>query len=364
MGPTIFTKAAAFTAAGLATLLLDVAHADVTIKERVAVEGTGIMSVANMSGTTTSSISGKRSRTDSDMQMESRLVRMFARGVGQNTEIVRLDDDKVYKLNVKKKQYTETSLAELRAQLAQAAEQSKQAQEKQPSPAGIDESQCEWSEPKVDVNKTGAKATIAGFDSNQVTIVVRQSCKDRKTGSVCDIALSLDEWVAPSFEGSDEALKFHQAYAQQMGLTNGGREVTERAEALFGRYKGAWAKVADKMRDVKGYPVKSTFAFGFGGQQCQNSASGGSTSASEESGSRSTAAQTPGGLAGQIAGSIFGRKKKQPAAESAAPATPAPAAMNGMVTPVTVSAELISISKDALSASTFEVPPGFKKVAE
>jgi len=38
------------------------AEADVMIQERVAIEGRGLMSVASMSGTSTTSISGKRAR--------------------------------------------------------------------------------------------------------------------------------------------------------------------------------------------------------------------------------------------------------------------------------------------------------------
>ena len=339
--------------AALATV--GVAHADVTMKERIAVEGQGMMAMANMSGTSTVAVSGKRSRTDNDLQMESKLVRMFARGAGQTSEIVRLDDDKVYDINNAKKTYTESSLTERRAQLQKAMDQAKQQQEKQPSPTGMDESECEWSDPTAEVNRTGQKATIAGFAAEQVTLVTKQSCKNRKTGAVCDVALYLDEWVAPGFDAGDEVTKYRMAYAQQMGLMNGGREVTERAEALFSRYKSAWSKVVGKMRDIKGYPVKTSFTMGFGGPQCQ----GGANTQTADS----SPAQTPGGLAGQIAGSLFKRKKKEEA-PSAAPATPVPAALNGMVMPLKVTSELLSVSKDSLGAGSFDPPAGYKKVVQ
>lgn len=347
-----------FLSATLASIAFDVAHADVTLKERIAVEGQGLMAVANMSGTSTTAISGKRARQESDLQMENRLARMFARGVGQTTEIVRLDEDKVFEIDQKKRTYKEQSLAEQRARLQQAAEQAKEQQAKQPSPTGMDESDCEWSEPTADVKRTGAKATIAGFDAEQVSIVGKQSCKSKKNGSVCDIALYLDEWIAPGFTMADEVTKYRVAYAQQMGLPSGGRDVTERAEAMMGRYKGAWAKVAEKMKDVKGYPVKSSFSLGMGGPQCTNGNSG------EGSSSSSQSQPNPAGVAGEIAGALFGRKKKQEAAASSTPATPSPAAANGMFVPLTISSELLSVSKDALPADTFQVPAGFKKVAD
>ena len=350
---------AAFVSATLLTLTAGVADADVTMKEHLAVEGQGIMAMANMSGTTTMSISGKRARTDNDLQMESRLVRMFARGVGSNTEIVRLDEDKVFELNNAKRTYTESSLTERRAQMEKAMEQAKQQQEKQPAPTGMDESECEWSDPTAEVNRTGQKATIAGFAAEQVTLVTKQSCKNRKTGAVCDVALYLDEWVAPGFDAGEEVRSYQVAYAQQMGLMNGGREVTERAEALFGRYKSAWAKVVDKMRDIKGYPVKTSFAMGFGGPQCQDA------NHQQTADSGSSTAESPGGLAGQIAGSLFKRKKKpEETAAPTTPATPLPAAMNGMIVPLKVTSELLSVSKDSVGTDAFAPPAAYKKVTD
>jgi hypothetical protein len=163
--------------------------------------------------------------------------------------------------------------------------------------------------------------------------------------------------VAPGFDAGDEVNKYRIAYAQQMGMMNSGREVTERAEALFSRYKSAWSKVVDKMRDIKGYPVRTSFTMGFGGPQCQGQ--GGANTQTADS----SASQTPGGLAGQIAGSLFKRKKKQQE-ETAAPATPVPAALNGMIMPLKVTSELLSVSKDSLGAGAFDPPAGYKKIAE
>jgi hypothetical protein len=363
------------------------AQADITLEEKILVEGVGIMAMANMTGTTTTAISGQRARTDSDIQMQSRLVRMFARDAGQTTEIIRLDEDKIYDVNLKKKQYVEVSLADKRAELAKAMDQAKDAQEKQPAPTGMDESQCEWSDPKVDVKKTGQKATIAGFDAEQTTIVASQSCKDKKTGAVCDVAITLDQWLAPGYDGGAEQQKFYMAYAQKMGLS-GTRDANQRAEQLFGRYEGIWKQLATKMSSVKGYPVRSSFALGFGGPQCQTAKEAEQQNATlppaptagslaqatgqvaGQEAARKAGASAFGGVAGEIggriAGGLFNRKKKaeeQPAEEPAAASATTAVASNGMVTPLRITSELISVKKDSVSADTFEVPAGFKKVA-
>src|SRR5690606_33205435 len=97
------------------------AHGDVTMEQRMRVDGPGGMKFLNMSGTTVTMISGDRSRTESDLKMESRLMRMF--GGGSTAEIVRLDQEKVYQLNLKKKTYTETTFEEQRAALEQSMQQ-------------------------------------------------------------------------------------------------------------------------------------------------------------------------------------------------------------------------------------------------
>jgi hypothetical protein len=353
-----------------AGLTVQVAQADVVIEERISVQGSGLMSFANMSGHTVTSISGDKARMENDIQMHSRVARMFARGAEDTTQIIRLGEDKVYDLNDKKKQYTETSLAEMRAQMQKAMEQTQQAQQQQPAPTGMNESDCEWSEPKLDVKKTGAKGTFAGFSAEQHTIVASQSCKDRKTGAVCDIALVLDQWIAPGFEGSAEALSFHQAFAQKLGFdASASQDFARRAESMFSRYPGMWKQVADKMASVKGYPVKSMMAMGVGGPQCQNTQTAqGDPEAGTSSPSSSSPPTSIGGVAGEIggriAGSIFGRKKQADAQNtSAADSEPLPAALNGLVTPLRITSELVSIRKDAVAADAFEVPAGFKKVS-
>ena len=56
------------------------AQADVTMQEQMNLSGAGMMKMANMNGTTTTTISGNKARTESTMQFESGLMRTFARG--------------------------------------------------------------------------------------------------------------------------------------------------------------------------------------------------------------------------------------------------------------------------------------------
>jgi hypothetical protein len=334
---------------GLALIAIPTAQADVTLTEKTSVEGAGMLRMGNMNGTTTTSISGHKARIESDMEMQSRMVRMLAHGaLGPTAQIVRLDEDKAFDLKLKKKEYTEESISARSARLKQAMQQ---ASSSQPPVGGVDESQCDWQEPKADVKRTGETANVAGFDAERVTVTASQACRDRKTGSVCEFSLLLDQWVSPKFAGGDDAQAFYTAYAQQMGVD--AQSGMQRAETMFGRYKGVWAEVASKMRDIKGYPVRSSFGLAIGGPQCQSN-----SGQAQANGGGS--AEGGGSIAAKIAGSIFNRKKSN---DSAGGGAQAPAAPNGFLPLITVRSELVSVSNDAVPASAFEVPADFKQIA-
>ena len=184
-------------AVSAAVCCMSTAQADVTTQEHMSVSGSGLMSMANMSGTTTTTISGSRARTESNLQFESGMMRALSRGAGQSTEIVQLDTDKIIELNVKKKTYTQSTFTERREQMQKSmADMQKGQAAQQQSASGVDAEQCEWSEPKANVIRNGEKATIGGFPAERVVITATQSCTDKKTGQVCDFGLTLDQWFA------------------------------------------------------------------------------------------------------------------------------------------------------------------------
>jgi len=359
MGKTPWSRLALGCA--VAAALATAAHADVTMQERLSVNGLGMMKLANMSGTTTTIISGDRARTDSDLQFESGMLRAFAGGMGQSTQIVRLDQDKIYTLDTKKKTYTETTFAETRARMEQAMQKMQESQaSQQQATSGVDDSQCEWSEPKSDLKRSGEKATIAGYEAEHVTVTATQSCKDKKTGQVCDFGLILDEWVAPGFEQSKETLAYQQAYAEKLGLkASASRDFAERAESMFGRYKGIWAEIANKMKEVPGYPVKASFGLGVGGPQCQNTQE---AQAQQSQQSQAQGGSAPTSISGALGGALGGLfKKKDSAQPAASSATPPPAMPGGLMPFMTIGTELISVTTGAVNPQSFEIPADFRK---
>jgi hypothetical protein len=284
--------------------------------------------------------------------------------MGPSAEIVRLDQDKLYHLNINKKEYTETTFEQMREQMKKMSDQMASADGKR-QPSAIDESKCEWLPAKADVRKSGEKAQFAGYDAERVTITASQPCKDKETGSICEVALVLDEWLSTGFAEGAEAQKYYKAYAAKMGLDpSTSQDASQKAQAMFGRYKGIWSEVAAKMQGVKGYPVKTSFTLALGGQQCKNSNAQQAQSSSDSDSSGSSS--SPSGLAGAMAGKLGGlfHKKKDdaetPAAQSAPTATPA-AVPPGDVALMTISSQLVSVSTNAAGPDAFTVPADFKR---
>jgi hypothetical protein len=329
--------------------------AEVTIEETLRVEGAGLMTMVNMSGTSVTRISGDRGRIDSDLQMESRMMRMVG-GLGPTAEIVRLDEERLISLDLKDKTYSEITFAAQRAEMEEAMSQMRESQQaQQQGMSGIDESECEWSEATASVERSGDTATIGGYRAEQLRLTATQSCRDRKSGQVCDFGLRLEQWIAPEFEAASEVLRFYQAYAEKLGLdATGSRGFAERTETMFGGYEGIWEALAEHMQSLEGYPVKSSISLVMGGEECE------SVQQMQAAGSAGTPGlgEAIGGALGGRLGGLLGRKRDDSA--KTAPAAPAAGPVDGMLTLMTITNELVSVSRGPVAAETFEIPAGFR----
>lgn len=343
-------------ALGTVLLCAAPAMADVTIEEKLRVEGEGLMRFMNMSGTSVTRIANDRARTDTDLQMESRMMRRLSR-TGPTAEIVRLDEDTVISLDLRERTYFQTTFAEQQAELEQAmAEMRESQQAQQQGMSGIDESQCEWSDATVSVERSGATATFAGYQAEQLVLTASQSCRNPETGEVCGYGLRLEQWIAPEFEAAPEVLSFYQAYAARMGLdATASRSFAERAESMFAGYEGIWQALTEHMEALDGYPVKSSISLSIGGPQCESI-----RSAEGAAGAPGLGEVVGGALGGRLGGAL-GRRRDDSRSRAEAEA-PADTPGDGMLTMMTISNELVSVSRAPVAADTFEVPAGFRRV--
>jgi hypothetical protein len=378
------------------------ARADVVIEETMNTDGVAGFSMLAMQGTTTRSLTADKSRTESNVQFKSKFLNTFAGKGGPSSQIVRLDKGVMWDVQSKDKTYTETSFADARAAMEKAMQQmeaaSKQAAAQQPQqqlPISTEDSQC--SAPVVEAKDTGEQATIAGHETKRATVSLKQTCKDPKTMKSCDMVFSIDEWLAAQAPGMDESKAFAQNYAKQMGLDPSSLQAMQsRMQNAFSQYKGTWTELMQKASTFQGYPLKSAMQITMGGPQCTTDdgtqvasapgfsdavvaglEAGASTAAGEVASAATQAAvsKVGGGAAGAVAGSAVGgfaskfgssmmsklhkKDTEQPKADTAAAAAPTEA---GMIRLFRVQTETTAIRGDAIPASTFDVPAGYKKI--
>jgi hypothetical protein len=376
------------------------ARADVVIEESMNTDGVAGFSMLAMQGTTTRSLSADKSRTDSNVQFKSKLLSTFAGKSGNTSQIVRLDKGFIYEVQPKDKTYTERSFVDARAAMEKAMQQmeaaSQQTQAQQPQqqlPISADESQC--SSPVVESRQTGEQATIAGYQTSRQIVSLKQTCKDPKTMKSCDMVWSIEEWLAAQAPGMDESRAFALNYAKQLGLDASSLQAMQsRMQHAFSQYKDTWTDLMQKASSFQGYPLKSTMQMSMGGPECTTDdgtqvasdpvfadaveagiEAGVGTAAGEAASAVTQAAveKVGGGAAGSVAGSAVGgfaskfgssmmsklhkKETAQPKTEAAAASTDA-----GMIRLFRVQTETTAIRGDAIPASTFEVPAGYKQV--
>ena len=118
----------------------------------------------------------------------------------EDVDLVRLDADKIDHLDLTKKQYTEQTFEELRARMQQALDKAQDKDNKDPGAAQesqkpMDDSKCEWLDPKVDVRRSLTRRNVctpkpsivaklrgsARSDISHNTMCIASGCSDTKS---------------------------------------------------------------------------------------------------------------------------------------------------------------------------------------
>lgn len=365
--------------------------ADVTLKQNITVSASGSMSMMGSSGTVTTVVSGDRGRTENQVESNSAMIRKFAKNVNTAT-IVLLDDELMLNLAPEKKQYSEMTFEQLRAQMEQSMEQAEKLGESGALPVNQDE--CQWSPPEMTVDNTGEKQKFAGIKAKQTIISVSQTCTVPNSEKSCNMIWNLEFWNAKRMPGGDEAMNFQKGMARAMGGDEELGLVQAQARGLVAMFKNGWEDVMKESGKMDGFPVKTVMSLEMGGENCTTGAgqpiamddvwgqaadAGADAAASSAAGQVGSAVGSQaaesvgGGVGGSIAGSAIGaasrelmsgafnkfRKKKKKDEPAAQPANPA----SGTVKLFEITTELTAVDDKNVSDDLFVVPAGWKKVS-
>ncbi len=307
-------------------------HANVKTEEKSRVTLSGMMGrMMNLFGgkaakegvVSTVAVSGDRKVTISE-----------ARG-----QIVDLKEEQIYDLDMRKKNYTITTFAELRQKMEEAQTKAKEDIAKAPAE---EQPRSEGKEMQIDfdVKNTGVTKTINGFDTREVVITVTAREKDRTLEESGGMVMTVDNWLTKSQPALKEIADFDRRYFQKLAgpMIQIDAQQMAVALAMMPGLKEAFARVNKEALDGTAIQSTTTIEAVKSAEQIRQ----------EESGASGDKA-SPTSVSGAIGGLMKRRQKASAEKNADSPRTPF----------MTISNEVLSISTDA-SAADVAIPEGFK----
>ena len=250
-------------------------------------------------------------------------------------EIVDLTEEKVYQLDVKKKQYTVRTFAQIRQEWEDAqAKAAKQTQSEKP--AEKQEAAAPQTEIDVTVKETGEHKTIAGRETREVIMTVTMRQKGQKLEEGGGTVMTSHMWIAAKVAPLDELMEFQMRYYKAVYGGMFGTGDMQQMAALSAMLRGFSAmseKMAAEGKKMQGSPLATTTTME-------------SVKSADEmkAASQPDQQQKPSGIGGML-GAKLG---------------PKPAAPQQRSLVMTTSSEYLSIEPAATDADV-AIPVGFKE---
>jgi hypothetical protein len=249
-----------------------------------------------------------------------------------NGRIVDLGEEKVYELDIRKKEYRVTTFEELRRQIREAQEKAEKEAKESDEPGretpGKNDKQKEV-EIDFDVKETGQIRSLAGYDTRQViiTLTVREKGKTLDDGG--GLVVTADSWLGPEIPALKELTEFELKYWKAIAPETANISAQQMATvmAMYPMVKQAMDRLNQEKVNLKGTALATTTTF-----------EGVKSKAQIEEQSKNSGS---GGLGGMLARRVM-KKNDSPRA-----------------TIFTFSSETLEIAS-AVGAGDVEVPAGFK----
>lgn len=135
-------------------------------------------------------------------------------------QIVDLAEEKIYDVDLKKKEYKVTTFEEMRRRMKEATEQAEkdakeQAGKEQEQQKEKQEPVKEW-ELDFDAKETGQKKQIAGYDARQVIMTVTFREKGKPIEESGGVVMTSDTWFGPNIPALKELIAFEMRYYKKL----------------------------------------------------------------------------------------------------------------------------------------------------
>jgi hypothetical protein len=275
---------------------------------------------------------------------------------GDTGQIIDLDEEKVYDLDVKGKSYRVTTFEEMRRRMQEAMEKARQQQaQAAPTPAPAPEPGQEM-QIDFDIKESGQRKTISGYDCREVVLTVSVYEKGKKLEESGGMVMTGNMWLAPRIPELKEMEEFDLRYAQKMGEIFASAMSPEQMGALMSAYPymaEAMAKFNKESVNLDGTTILTTVTME-GVQSREQAAQQAQQQQGSEQGSGSGGRGIPsvGGILGGL-GRRAVRRGADQQQESNTASTP------GRSTLMTMTDELVKVSTDVPDTDV-AIPAGFR----
>ena len=177
----------------------------------------------------------------------------------QTGELVDLAAEKVYEIDFKGKSYTVKTFAEIRKEWEEAQakmkEQAAEAKEQPEQPQGDVQYEIDFN-----VDKTGQRKTVNGYDCQQVVMTIAMRQKGKKLEDGGGMVMTTDMWMAPKIPAMQEQAAFMQRYMKKLfgsDTETMARDLAQ-AMAMYPQMKAAMERMKKESVKLDGTAVLTT----------------------------------------------------------------------------------------------------------
>jgi hypothetical protein len=264
------------------------------------------------------------------------------------SEIIDLSEQKIYNLDLKKKNYEVITFEEMRRRIREAQEKAAKAAKDETKKPEKSEKQIEMD---FSLKESGQKRTINGYDCREVVMTMTTREKGKTLEEAGGMVMTSHIWLTSSIHATKELADFNQRYAKAMeqvlGL-GGSMEQMAMAMAMYPGMKDMIGKMQVESVNMEGTQVLTEMTMEAVKSKAQMT--------QEQDQKPNQEAESSGGL-GSVKGlgGMLGRRlggKKKTEGESEKPADRA--------TIITMSNELIKV-ETSVPDSDLSIPAGFKE---
>jgi hypothetical protein len=303
----------------------------------------GFLGMGGFTATSKIMIQGDARRQENQMQFTGTIMKHLS-PKGTTVDITRLDKELFWNFNDKDKKYTETTFAEYKKLFEEGKMTMPMPGQEEEKPA--DQQEYEWQEPVVKVKDLGDQQKINNFSCKHYLVTVTTIGKHKATGKLDTLLVSADMFNSVNVgKAMKQISDFDLRLLKALGLDKLDNSALQMVAA---RYALQMKKLAEEMRKIEGYPVRTEMLFTMTTHAMAAQKPAETAEKEEES-------TPPTDVKGALGG-MFGKKLKEMAKAKAAKSEGDP---NRKELYQSVH-ELVTIAVGDVPADQFEVPAGYK----